>query len=84
MDRFCSVIRQFVRHFSSRNWQIMGDTYDAYQPTSSMLSKLLVIRGTAVEMIVLSTATQKVAKQSTMEIKITLGSFRYRDVSSDS
>ena len=62
----------------------MGDTYDAYQPTSSMLSKLWVIRGTAVEMIVLSTATQNVAKQSTMEIMITLGSFGYRDVSSDS
>ena len=58
-------------------------TYEAYQPTSSMLSKVWVIRGTAVDMIVLSTATQNVARQSTTETKITLGSLRYR-VSSDS
>jgi hypothetical protein len=45
--------------------------YAAYQPTSSMLWKSWVIRGTAVDIIVLSTATHKVAKHKTMEIKTT-------------
>ena len=44
--------------------------------------EVMVIRGTAVEIIVLSTATHKVAKHSTIEIKTTLENLTYLLVSS--
>lgn len=48
----------------------------------SMLWKSWVIRATVVEVIVLSTATQKVAKHNTIEIKTTLENLAYIPVSS--
>lgn len=78
MGRFFSKICQNFSNVQRRSCK----TYAAYQPTSSMLWKSEVIRGTAVEIIVLSTATHSVAKHSTIEIKITLENLRYLFASS--